>query len=581
MIAHESKIAGIFEEGVELRVPFFQRRYVWDEDNWQRFAEDMESTPFLDKDYFLGAVILKDEELREEEREEDRSRGVTSRRTIIDGQQRLTTLCIYMKILHMMTGQGDRFNYRYMLDGNVFPIIKHSLEDAAAFNAVMRLDVFHERLEGRRGAPLNNIYEAYNYFSEHLRKMRDDGMDMSDLLSSINSRVSFVFIRLQQTEDEQQIFDTINSLGAPLTTGDLIKNFLFNDRNMEEQYRETWRPMFDTDEAKEFWHADSAKQKQAKKKYKLVDRFFHAFVRIKMWDFDDLTDFQRKQYVKEDNVVETCKAFVTRHGMSRDDLIAEIMEYAKLYKKYFGKNRLDESIGSTPGIKRIACIINALDNTSIAPYVLYLLRNVQDTAERNRIFGKLEAYVMRRVLAKSDNNSYSDLFTENLLHNYTNTVDGFVDYINSKGEDANLAIPSEEAIRDALWKGSINERRARLIFYMQETKSGRIDGAYNDYTAIQLMPKPSTRNAINWPRLDHPNDEAARKALIETLGNFFIVQSARNMTKWANSSLAEKKAKMIELGANMDAINEWTHRKIKERDENLAGALCRTWPWQQ
>ena len=56
----------------ELKVPFFQRHYVWQKENWEELLQSFQNT---DAPPFLGSIILKDKGL-----------GDTQ---IIDGQQRL------------------------------------------------------------------------------------------------------------------------------------------------------------------------------------------------------------------------------------------------------------------------------------------------------------------------------------------------------------------------------------------------------------------------------------------------------------------------------------------------------------
>ena len=45
-------INGVIQRNTLLRIPYFQRRYVWKEKDWERFAVDMESTLDSDRDYF-------------------------------------------------------------------------------------------------------------------------------------------------------------------------------------------------------------------------------------------------------------------------------------------------------------------------------------------------------------------------------------------------------------------------------------------------------------------------------------------------------------------------------------------------
>lgn len=62
MEAKICKINDLFNGNRFLEVPFFQRHYVWNEENWQRFLEDMESVSFSNQTYFFGSIILKQKE---------------------------------------------------------------------------------------------------------------------------------------------------------------------------------------------------------------------------------------------------------------------------------------------------------------------------------------------------------------------------------------------------------------------------------------------------------------------------------------------------------------------------------------
>ncbi|HEH4508999.1 TPA: DUF262 domain-containing protein, partial [Campylobacter coli] len=67
-------------------VPFFQRAYVWKDIHWNQLLEDLKCSFLEKKEHFLGSIILK-------------RGGVDNYSTIIDGQQRLTTFSILIKVL--------------------------------------------------------------------------------------------------------------------------------------------------------------------------------------------------------------------------------------------------------------------------------------------------------------------------------------------------------------------------------------------------------------------------------------------------------------------------------------------------
>ena len=86
MEAKNINIASLFQGYNLYKVPFYQRSYVWGEDKWSRFLDDMYYVTSNKKSQFLGSIILK---------QENTQMGAADQRTIIDGQQRLTTIIIF------------------------------------------------------------------------------------------------------------------------------------------------------------------------------------------------------------------------------------------------------------------------------------------------------------------------------------------------------------------------------------------------------------------------------------------------------------------------------------------------------
>lgn len=59
MDAGTKQLADILNGNRVLEVPYYQRSYVWKEEQWSRFLSDMEYITSTGKDYFLGSIILK------------------------------------------------------------------------------------------------------------------------------------------------------------------------------------------------------------------------------------------------------------------------------------------------------------------------------------------------------------------------------------------------------------------------------------------------------------------------------------------------------------------------------------------
>ena len=90
MDAGKKQLADILNGNRVLEVPYYQRSYVWNEEQWSRFISDMEYITSTNKDYFLGSIILKQQPT-----------GISpfDIQSIIDGQQRFTTFALFFKSL--------------------------------------------------------------------------------------------------------------------------------------------------------------------------------------------------------------------------------------------------------------------------------------------------------------------------------------------------------------------------------------------------------------------------------------------------------------------------------------------------
>ena len=276
----------------------------------------------------------------------------------------------------------------FIQNGQRNPVLHHSINDHAAYQEVMwgnPLDAYTDK----------RVVTAYNFFRDKMTGKSQQ--ELRQLWMAAFARIKFVEIILDNQDDEQQIFDTINSLGVDLTIDELMKNFLY-DINEEDAYVNNWKPVFDDKESRDFWGTnDAARSQAATDENKVISNFFFDFVRIKMWDYKDQQGFDKKAFVQKGQIFSTCKAFVEVFGADKQNLANEIIEYAKLYKKYFNKKNLDVRIPMTSGIERVACIAMAKDST-ITPYLLYVLKNVNGIQEQNRIFEFLETYLVRRMV---------------------------------------------------------------------------------------------------------------------------------------------------------------------------------------
>jgi uncharacterized protein with ParB-like and HNH nuclease domain len=164
-------------------------------------------------------------------------------RTIIDGQQRLTTLQILIDAVQAeMEALGAELPAEFLRELNENDRKYRKAEDdrfklwptkrdKPAYREVMGTPppVDYAKLKFKN----DQIPKAHRYFAQMAREYLSAGGEAEVLAraealrTAIRDLLRLVVISLDPDEDAQEIFETLNSRGTPLSSADLIKNFLF------------------------------------------------------------------------------------------------------------------------------------------------------------------------------------------------------------------------------------------------------------------------------------------------------------------------------------------------------------------
>ncbi|MDR2235851.1 MAG: DUF262 domain-containing HNH endonuclease family protein [Chryseobacterium sp.] len=559
MDAGKRTINDIFNGNRILEVPFFQRAYVWGEEQWERLLEDMESISAVNKPYFLGSVILKQQSTATGSR-------VGDKRTLIDGQQRLTTLSIFFKVLSLKT--GDDYEYNRMFKLRDLIAIQHNHNDIDAYEQVMNLN------EPKELSGTDNITKAYQYFS---LKLDAEKLDINNILS----KILFVGIDLDENEDEQQIFDTINSLGVKLTTAELLKNHFFN-RDEISAYQTYWKNIFEKDdEAKNYWDREIT---AGRTKRTFIDLFFFSYLQIKIQDKSlNVKTEDKIEFSKVEHLFESYKSFIKNYlNNDKKAILAEIKDYALIFQENFDFSITDNELTDQSGIERINAIIFGLDTSTLIPYVLYILKNVTNDKDRNELFNFLETFIMRRMVAHATTKNYNQLFTDRLINHEIISKKQFLEFLEGQADKVNF-LPSDQELKDGFESSYLINKQAAGILYFIESKirnrslqSTQLLGI-SKYSLEHIMPKKWENH---WGRLSSQEDKIKRNRKLLTLGNLTIITQALNSTIRDANWNVKRKGKADKKGLNTYSagletmshyltLDQWNEGTIEERAEFL------------
>lgn len=573
MEAGKRTIRDIFNRGRNLEIPFFQRAYVWDTEQWQRFLEDMRMVSITKRPYFLGSVILKQQET---------ASNKDSILTIIDGQQRLTTLNIFLKVLCLKNNSDNDFTETFKKQRDKSIILLHNHNDQDSFNKVVNLEtlqVFQNISEN------DNILAAYNFFNENIT---DEDLSYSLDFFNILDNILFVGIDLGHEEDEQQIFDTINSLGVRLTTAELLKNYFFK-RDEIENYEKYWKEIFENDdEIKIYWDREIT---TGRLKRSFIDLFFYSYLQIKIQEPELRVKTDDKiEFSKVENLFESYKRFIRDYQLNKTEILNEIREYAILFKDNFDYDIINNELTNESGIERINAIIFGLDTSTLIPYTLYLLKNVDDQNQRNELFGLIESYIMRRMIVKATTKNYNQLFTDRLISNKILSKEQFIQFLETRNDKVNY-LPNDTELKQGFENSVlINKQTAGIIYLIESKIRNRHKQAtqllgINKYSLEHLMPKKWENK---WNNISTKEAKDFRNYKLKTLGNLAIITQSLNASIRDANWLTKKKGSgnkegLIHYSGGIETLspylelNDWNEAEIEKRAEFLLNKAKEIW----
>ncbi|MDD3205912.1 MAG: DUF262 domain-containing protein [Lachnospiraceae bacterium] len=440
MRAKESSLKEILEsEPHRLEVPFFQRKYVWKEENWDELLDSLDN--FSTDKVFWGSIIIK--KISQSDPGKTYSKGY-----IIDGQQRLTTIAILTKAIYDLLSESGKKRAKKHIENDIFfapiasasfdeheyeIIIKHSRIDNEEFNYIIKAGIYDDNSTdiAYEMDMSSQIRKCYAYFKMKLKDKKDE-----ELLAINNSLYGdekvFVNISLDERDiNEQVIFDSINRAGQKLFTSDIIKNNLF--KQLISAGVSTWDTgkMCDTYWDAIFWPGDEDNVWDQKRQFGNVGKsqldFLLYCVACIEWPNVDVKKVNEKL---EPVFEEQTKNYSVNQ---LETLIQKIAKIALIYRKYiidFAEDIDKQDFSEKDNVRRLLLIMEKFKIQMFYLYVLKcLLSNIKvykndkleiecdlTNPELNNAFFKLETFLIRRRICGTGTSTYSGICS-NIIKN--------------------------------------------------------------------------------------------------------------------------------------------------------------------
>lgn len=215
------KCRELFDDEEDLyRIPRYQRPYSWDEEHISQLLDDLYEawTKEPKSPYFLGSIIVVNETGKD-------------RLSILDGQQRVTTLTIIYAVLN------DRFNDR-LSDINQKLVRSRIIEkdlDKPRLRSDKQADFERSVLDQLQLDENNRYTNAANIVIDNLEdRFGDTTGNLDDFFHFIDRKIELIRIRTSDLTHAVRLFQTINTRGKDLTVSDLTKSYLLSNLEDDE-----------------------------------------------------------------------------------------------------------------------------------------------------------------------------------------------------------------------------------------------------------------------------------------------------------------------------------------------------------
>lgn len=531
-------------------IPVYQRNYDWDIENCEKLFEDVLEGIRSKRKHYFGNIVYY-------EAGRDPFSAYT-RFMLIDGQQRITST---MLLLAAIRDEEDNESNRARLtatyltnekaDENFRVKLKQVETDRNVYEAIIE-----GRLESINKA--STIYRNYNKFRNLVKNAKSEhGYTSADLLGGIN-HLDIIAIDLESekegAESPQVIFESINATGKPLSTADLLRNFLLLEVGTDKQgdyYRNYWL-MIEKNVGNDN-----------------ISDFIRRYLTL-----------QTNEDIKRDTEYKAFKKNYKTYFKDAEDAIKQLTHYSK----YYHWIKRPEAVSKEQ--PKTSALLQDLDDLRMipaTPTIMWLLEKA-DTGqmsfdEVNEVFDVIASWSFRaRITNIINTGEIGNILTTKILELLKNkdNDESYADYLWFELSNYRLhdIYPSDDMFKDAFMRYDFYKNYRR---YVQQKLSSAIS---RDQTEVVLESiehiMPQSIKADKWPGIT-PGEHVE---WVNTIGNLTPMNMPDNLVN-SNHSFADKieniKNSDWQITREINTENGWGIESIRGRGAALAEKAAKVW----
>jgi len=233
---HLQSIEEIFQRKL-FKIPDYQRGYAWEKDQWQDLIEDIELME-EGQEHYTGTLVIHAAKGEVEVTDDDGDNYIEYE--VVDGQQRLTTITILMRVLaREFLRVGGKANQ--LAQGIKKKFISTTFDGASKSRLTLNRDT-HEfflrniiaEKSGVSGAEImsaQRLLDAQRFFTEYfIQQANIQGDQYAEWLrkvyTKVSSRMKLTVYLVPRASEVGVIFEVMNNRGKQLTEMEKVKNYL-------------------------------------------------------------------------------------------------------------------------------------------------------------------------------------------------------------------------------------------------------------------------------------------------------------------------------------------------------------------
>ena len=550
MTANETNILDFLEGAKKVFIiPPFQRNYEWNTIQCEELFEDIKLIASDEgKKHYLGNIVYYTGK---------KSPSTGTEYILVDGQQRITTILILLCALRDSDTEGklqvDIYSdfLENKIKNNSFETkLKQTAYDQDDFSALV--------MKGGETDKDSKVYQNYKFFMQLI-----ENSDISiDTLLNTFYRIEIADIDLDVKDDletVQRIFEKINSTGKPLTTGDLIRNFLLltNDLTKQEKlYQKYWFEI------------------EKKIISENVSDFTQDYLRMKTY-----------KDIKEEDTYKEFKKEFSKSNYEKQDILENMFKYSKYYcwlldptKIISNGNKRSNDIKKL--IEEIKSI-KAKDYMSLLMLLLEKMYNEKDIIELEKILKLLRDFLLRYRIVKPSggggglatvvNQLLKKISTKEIECNYENILNELSNSKNPSGR-----FPRNDEFKQALQESvDVNYAKLVLLIIEENEKNKDIPINISQITIEHIMPKTLKPD---WKKDLGADAMSIHEKFLKSIGNLVPLSQKWN-SSLSNKEFIVKKRKYFEqqfsITREIYNFEKWGQEELVKRNINISERACK------